>query len=585
MLVAAAAATACPPASALTGIQKIQHVVMITQENRSFDHYFGTYPGADGIPAGVCVPDPAHGNCVAPFHDQADVNYGGPHHLAAFQADYNSGHMDGFVSETELSQNCTGNPNAAGCSLCNPGSSAGGCLDVMGYHDAREIPNYWTYAQNYTLQDHMYESVRSWSLPAHLYQVSAWSAQCTNSIDPTTCGTFINQPPNGAVSGSPFPWTDITWLLHKNNVSWGYYIFNGTEPDCENDAALTCAPVKQGPTTPGIWNPLPYFSDVKQDGQTGNVQSLNNFYTAAGQSGSCGLPNVSWIVPNDKVSEHPPSSVAAGQAFVTTTVNTIMRSSCWNSTAIFVSWDDWGGFYDHVAPPTIPGELGTSPATPAGYGFRVPGIVISPYAKTGYIDHQTLSPDAYLKFIEDDFLGGARLDPTTDGRPDPRPDVRENASILGNLASDFNFAQSPRPPLLLPTHPAPGPASCPPGGSCSPPPPKQPKFLLNVSTAAVQHVRGRHPSVKLVVGCTVACSARVGATLSIKQHRRYLTLSTRTVSIPALATRKASLALSRQNVKAILKALRHRRVTLTIRMTVQATGVTKRYSVKIRLRR
>ena len=131
-----------------------------------------------------------------------------------------------------------------------------------------------------------------------------------------------------------------------------------------------------------------------------------------------------------------------------------MNSPDWNSTAIFLAWDDWGGFYDHVVPPVVDNE---------GFGLRVPGIVISPYAKQGYIDHQTLSFDAYTKFIEDDFLDSARLDPATDGRPDPRPDVREDNPILGNIANDFNFNQTPRPPLILPVHPAPGPASTPPG--------------------------------------------------------------------------------------------------------------------------
>jgi hypothetical protein len=90
--------------------------------------------------------------------------------------------------------------------------------------------------------------------------------------------------------------------------------------------------------------------------------------------------------------------------------------------------------------------------------LRVPALVISPYAQDGKIDHQVLSFDAYNKFIADDFLNGARLDPKTDGRPDPRPDVREDAKILGNLYADFDFSQSPRPPVLLPAHPAPGPA-------------------------------------------------------------------------------------------------------------------------------
>src|SRR5262245_57757713 len=100
-----------------------------------------------------------------------------------------------------------------------------------------------------------------------------------------------------------------------------------------------------------------------------------------------------------------------------------------------------GGFYDHVAPPRVDG---------AGYGLRVPALVISPYARVGYVEQQTLSFDAYLKFIEDDFLGGARIDPATDGRPDSRPDVRENAAVLGNLIFDFNFNQPPRAPVVLP---------------------------------------------------------------------------------------------------------------------------------------
>ncbi len=118
-----------------------------------------------------------------------------------------------------------------------------------------------------------------------------------------------------------------------------------------------------------------------------------------------------------------------------------MQGPEWNSTAIFLAWDDWGGFYDHVVPPKIDEN---------GYGLRVPGLVISPYAKTGYIDHQTLSFDAYLKFIEDDFLNSQRIDPQTDGRPDPRPTRSgERPAKLGDLVSDFDFTQTPRQPLVL----------------------------------------------------------------------------------------------------------------------------------------
>jgi phospholipase C len=446
-----------------TGIHKIRHVVIIMQENRSFDSYFGTYPGADGIPPGVCVPDPMNGGCVAPFHDPSDLNYGGPHGMGNAIADIDNGRMDGFVGQAEQGSGCTsGDPNCSPCTeTTHAQSQLPSCVDVMGYHDAREIPNYWAYAENYVLQDHMFEPNESWSLPAHLYMVSEWSAFCTNPLDPSSCRSDAQNPnPDSTLEATTFAtpndgqlhyaWTDITYLLHHQNVSWGYYVFQGTEPDCENDSSMTCTPVQQGPTTPGIWNPLPSFTDVSQDDQLSNIQSLSNFFTAA-KNGT--LPAVSWIDPNGTVSEHPPALVSAGQTYVTGLVNAIMSSPDWDSTAIFLSWDDWGGFYDHVVPPAV---------DRAGYGLRVPGIVISPYAKQGVIDHQTLSHDAYNKFIEDDFLGGQRLDPATDGRPDPRPDVREDNPILGNLAFDFNFTQTPRPPMILPVHPAPGPASTPP---------------------------------------------------------------------------------------------------------------------------
>jgi phospholipase C len=199
--------------------------------------------------------------------------------------------------------------------------------------------------------------------------------------------------------------------------------------------------VHQSAATPGIWNPLPWFDDVHADGQEANVRPLDDFFRAA-RTGN--LPSIAWVTPSAATSEHPPALVSAGQTYVTRLVNAVMRSPDWDSTAIFLSWDDWGGFYDHVRPPRVDRN---------GYGLRVPGLVISPYARRGFVDHQVLSHDAYLKFVEDDFLGGARLDPRTDGRPDPRPDVRERMRALGDLRRDFDFSQRPRKPLLLPLHP------------------------------------------------------------------------------------------------------------------------------------
>jgi len=443
--------TSTGPAS--TGIHLIKHVVVIQQENRSFDSYFGTFPGADGIPMrngkpSVCVPDPQTSTCVVPYPDHADVNGGGPHNATNATADINGGKMDGFIGQAESGRKGCSDPT-------NPACTNGSTPDVMGYHVGTDIPNYWSYAENFVLQDHMFEPVASWSLPAHLFLVSEWSASCTQHNNPSSCTNAIqalrkkgDRPPGtpayygGQTSANPiYAWTDLTHLLYQSRVTWGYYVVSGTEPDCENDAALSCAPVRQRANTPGIWNPLPWFDTVKADHQLANIQSVDRFYAAA-NSGT--LPAVSWVVPSGVVSEHPPARISAGESYVTSLVNAVMRSPEWDSTAIFLAWDDWGGFYDHVKPPSVDEN---------GYGLRVPAIVISPYAKRGYIDHQILSFDAYDKFIEDDFLNGQRLDAATDGRPDPRPTVRENVAILGNITQDFDFTQTPRPPTVLPVHP------------------------------------------------------------------------------------------------------------------------------------
>ena len=435
-----------------SGIHKIRHVVIIMQENRSFDSYFGTYPGADGIPglAGnpgtlPCAPDPTTGGCVEPYHDTSDRNGGGPHTTGAYAADVDGGKMDGFQAEAiQGIATCRNDPNLLNDPRCTQAPTE---PDAMGYHDWHEIPNYWAYAHQYVLQDHMFESVDSWSLSDHLYLVSGWSAQCYLPHDPLTCTSNLNYPgfvpgviPTSRKDKPDYPWTDLTFLLHRYHVTWRYYVARGDEPDCTDDE-MFCAPVPQNANTPDIWNPLRRFDDVRHDHQAGDIQPVRDFQRAA-RLGR--LANVSWVAPAQAVSEHPPALVSAGQSYVTGLINAVMSGPDWSSTAIFLCWDDWGGFYDHVKPPRVDGQ---------GYGLRVPALVISPYARRGYVDHQVLSQDAYLKFIEDDFLGGARLNPVTDGRPDSRPDVRESAKILGNLANDFDFGQAPQPPLLLRTDP------------------------------------------------------------------------------------------------------------------------------------
>jgi phospholipase C len=408
------AQTALGGPAAVAGIHKIRHVIVIMQENRSFDSYFGTYPGADGIPAGVCLHDPRRGGCRKPYADHHDQNINQPHGAGGYLADVNGGKMNGFVAESET--------------LCNPGKPCR--TDVMGYHAGTDIPNYWAYAGHYVLNDHMFESSHSWSTPAHLFEVSAWSAKCSRPGDPMSCTSADYPVKRSASHPAPYAWTDLTWMLHRHHVSWSYYLDHGAYSPA-NHAGV-----------PLIWNVLPGFTDVHVDHQLGSIRPLSVFKSQA-KAGT--LPEVSWVSPDRRDSEHAPALVSTGQAYVTRIINAVMSGPDWNSSAIFLTWDDWGGFYDNVAPPQVDGH---------GYGIRVPALVISPYAKPGYIDHQRLSFDAYLKFIEDDFLRHARLNPATDGRRDSRPGVREKAPVLGNLVRDFNFSQIPLPPLILDPCPA-----------------------------------------------------------------------------------------------------------------------------------
>ena len=319
------------------GIHKIKHIVVIMQENRSFDSYFGTFPGADGVQMSngkptVCVPDPATGSCVAPYPDHADVNGGGPHNYTNATSDINGGKMNGFIGQAEGGrQGCT-NPTDPACT-----NSA--TPDVMGYHTQSDIPNYWTYANDFVLQDHMFEPNASWSLPSHLFLVSEWAAYCTKEGNPSSCvnGTKANPPakppaapavyggeagPKKNKQGQSTPnhqpiyaWTDLTYLLHKNNVSWGYYVVSGTEPDCENPAAETCAPVAQNSNTPGIWNPLPWFDTVKADQDPRpdvreNQKILGNLESDFNFNQSPGAPLVLQVHPQTTLTGTPTAAPA-----------------------------------------------------------------------------------------------------------------------------------------------------------------------------------------------------------------------------------------------------------------------------------
>ena len=172
------------------GINNLDHLIFIVQENRSFDSYFGTFPGADGIPKrfgggfDVCVPDPeANGVCRRPYHDRNVFDEGGPHNVKATRITLDHGAMDGQLRALhKIGNACRFNPARPGCKQAKQGPN--GTPDVMGFHTAHEIPNYWAYARRYLLQDHMFAPSDSWTLPAHLSLVSGWSATCPASPTP-----------------------------------------------------------------------------------------------------------------------------------------------------------------------------------------------------------------------------------------------------------------------------------------------------------------------------------------------------------------------------------------------------------------
>jgi len=289
----------------------------------------------------------------------------------------------------------------------------GSYVDIRGYCHYREadIPNYWAYAREFVLSDNYFADVLGPSYPNYFMLMAAQ----TPTLDHI----------RGQTRGK-YDLPAITDRLTEKGVTWRNY-----------DGGL------------------PLVSMFKNAVASGNVVPLRTFAEDAAEGR---VPSVSWLTPALADSEHPPASVRRGENWTVGQVNALMRSRVWPECAIVIVWDEWGGFWDHVKPPVVEKEKGFFGQV-IRYGYRIPCLVISPYARTGFIDHQTLSFDAYVKFIEDDFLGGARLDPRTDGRPDPRPSVRETAPQLGSLLADFDFSQAPRGPELLATHPAPGPAS------------------------------------------------------------------------------------------------------------------------------
>ena len=417
----------------------LNHFIYIIQENITFDHYFGTFPGADGIPADVKLAyRPGELPTVAPFHlHQTSIPRDLNHSWQAAHVAADGGKMDGFLwAEWPQAlafywKGTLPTPDPEDIMPVNLSSKEGGARRfhhrfdathdkavgagqlpkvhpaqppdgptpdwvtyTLSYYDWHEIPNYWEYARRYVLCDAFFSSLAGPSEPNHLFSVAATSGGLVNNPGPNI---------NGQEGVYTFP--TMAELLQNSHVTWKYY--DG----------------KPNPRKHSLWNPMPGFRQFQRSPELmSHLVGLHQFYQDA-QSGK--LPEVCWIVPEPIDSEHPPADSARGMRHVTHLVNAIMRSKAWKDSVIIITWDDYGGFYDHVAPPSV---------DQFGYGPRVPALVISPFARPGFICHTKFDFTSPLKLIEQRF--GLR--------PLASRDKEAN-----NMLDSFDFQQKPVPADII----------------------------------------------------------------------------------------------------------------------------------------
>jgi phospholipase C len=379
----------------------IKHVVFLLKENRSFDNLFGRFPGADGATTGM-----DHG-VERPLTKATDQRaHDIPHCYVCNVASIDGGKMDGFNQSVYA--------------------------DNYAYTQFRphQLPNYWHWASENVLSDNFFASATGPSFPNHLYSIAATSGGALdNPIQPLSSlkkqqdqglakswGCDIAQPgsyvkiidPEGkSVKVDPcFDFTTEGDLLRRKEIPWAYYAATNTQLGY-------------------IWSAYSAV-DRYRNNQTMWDRYMRPVDDVVRDIRSDRLPPVTWVTPRFQLSEHPEYNFCYGENWTTQVVDAIMNSPMWKDTAIFVTWDDFGGFYDHVPPPNV---------DRFGFGIRVPLLTISPYARQGVVDHHVGEFSSVLRFIEDNW--GLRQ--LTHRDRDAR-----------NLSANFDFTQAPRPPDPLP---------------------------------------------------------------------------------------------------------------------------------------
>ena len=380
----------------------IKHVVFVIKENRTFDHLFGRFPGANGVTVGD---DQGTERPLTRALDKlpADINHC---YECALQA-WDHGKMDGFATISEPAR-----------------------LYAYTQYEPDQIPNLWHWAERFVLGDNFFASAQGPSFPNHLYTIAATSGgthenpvqdkqlleqrhQATGLFKAWGCdsvgGAYVTVTSSEGVRERVPPCFDFETegdLLSGAGIPWAYYSATQYQNGYLWSAYDAVRHVRQNPQ---VWQKHIFPVD-------GLVRDVRD-----GR-----LPPVTWVTPRFPLSDHPEYSMCWGENWTTRIVNAIMRSPMWKDTAIFITWDDYGGFYDHVPPPQVDGF---------GFGIRVPLLVISPYAKQGYVDHTLGEFSSILRFIEDNW-GLTQL-------------THRDRDAL-NLSEAFDFSQSPRAPDPLP---------------------------------------------------------------------------------------------------------------------------------------
>jgi phospholipase C len=381
--------------------QKIKHIVFVIKENRTFDNYFGLFPGADGATTG----ETCDGQTI-PLDKAPDRGFAAGHSFTDGITAINGGQMN--------------------------------CFNEFGYSEfhRNQIPNYWAYAENFTLADAFFSSIYGPTGIEHTWTFSAQSDRFIDHERPGQMGIgrrqFCDDPLETA-----FSFRQLTRAQQEQVYAYENQGASGAGAITQYwTQRWPCSNIKVLPDeldSAGIswmdyrganeWvQPLRMIRHVRFSSMWNHVVPPNKIY---GDLKNGNLPQVSWVTPTFALSDHPPQSVCAGENWTVQLINAIMQSPDWRSTAIVLTWDDFGGFYDHVAPPHV---------DMYGLGPRVPAIVISPYAKPGYIDHTTYEFASVLRFIETIF--------------DLQPMTSRDANA-SDMLNAFDFSQPPIAPLVL----------------------------------------------------------------------------------------------------------------------------------------